>query len=67
MNFGYKITFANTGLGRFQFLVQMVKKNDNETGEKLVKSKAKRSITTGKIKEAHEKLNMGRVEYKDSC
>jgi hypothetical protein len=39
----------------------MVKKNDNEIGMKLVKSKAKRSITTGKIKEAHEKLNMGRA------
>jgi hypothetical protein len=40
----------------------MVKKNDNETGVKLVKSKAKRSVTTDKIKEAHKKLNMGRVE-----
>jgi len=40
----------------------MVKKNDNETGVKLLKSNAKRPIRTGKIKEAHEKLNMGRVE-----
>jgi hypothetical protein len=40
----------------------MVKKNDSEAGVKVVKSKAKRSIATGKIKEAHEKLNMGRVE-----
>jgi hypothetical protein len=30
----------NRPLGRFQFLVQMVKKNDKETGVKLVKSKA---------------------------
>jgi hypothetical protein len=45
----------------------MVKKNDNERGVKLVKSRTERSITTGKIKEAHEKLNMRRVEYKDSC
>jgi hypothetical protein len=45
----------------------MVEKNYNETGVKLLKSKAKRPTTTGKIKEAHEKLNTGRVEQKDSC
>jgi len=40
----------------------LVKKNDNETVVKLLKSKAKKPITTGKIREAHEKLNMGRAE-----
>jgi hypothetical protein len=63
----YWSAFSNTGLGHFQFLVQTVKKNENKAETKQVKSKTERSITTGKIKEVDEKLNMGRVERKDSC